>query len=161
MTSFKEPALSSASLAGLVNNLTFGLSWGLFPLLFATAELGTGQIALLFALCPGVWGVGQMATGAISDRLGRKHLITVGMLTQAVALAIIALGHGFGGWAVGTVVPGLGTALVYPTLLAAVGGVAHPLGTHAAVWMAAALSAAAAIAVSIRMSKTHVPSRWD
>ncbi|MGG5753610.1 MFS transporter [Zafaria sp. Z1313] len=126
LTSFREPALSSASLAGLVNNLNFGLSWGLFPLLFATADLSMGQIGLLFALYPGVWGIGQMATGALSDRIGRKHLITTGMLVQAGALAIIALGDGFGAWASGTVLLGAGTAMVYPTLLAAVGDVAHP-----------------------------------
>ncbi len=126
LTSFHEPALSSASLAGLVNNLNFGLSWGLFPLLFATADLSTSQIGLLFALYPGVWGIGQMFTGALSDRIGRKHLITAGMLAQAAALAVIALGHGFGAWAAGTVLLGAGTAMVYPTLLAAVGDVAHP-----------------------------------
>lgn len=126
-TSLKEPALSSASQAGLVNNLNFGLSWGLFPLLFATAGLPVGQIGLLFALYPAVWGVGQLFTGALSDRLGRKHLVTVGMATQAVALAIIASGEGFGLWALGTVVLGAGTALVYPTLLAVIGDVAHPV----------------------------------
>ena len=126
LTSLREPALSSASLAGLVNNLNFGLSWGLFPLLFATAGLTTGQIGLLFALYPAVWGLGQLATGALSDRIGRKRLITAGMATQAAALAVIALGHGFGAWAAGTVLLGAGTAMVYPTLLAAVGDVAHP-----------------------------------
>ncbi|MGK7221824.1 MFS transporter [Kocuria flava] len=122
----KEPALSSASQAGLVNNLNFGLSWGLFPLLFATADLGVGEIGLLFALYPGVWGAGQLVTGALSDRIGRKHLVTAGMATQAVALAVIALGDGFAGWAAGTVLLGAGTAMVYPTLLAVVGDVAHP-----------------------------------
>lgn len=126
-TSFKEPALSSASQAGLVNNLNFGLSWGLFPLLFATAGLSVGQIGLLFALYPAVWGVGQLFTGALSDRIGRKHLISVGMATQAVALVVIALGSGFSTWAVGTVILGAGTAMVYPTLLAAIGDVAHPV----------------------------------
>src|SRR5699024_3260028 len=101
-TSFRESALSSASQAGLVNNLNFGLSWGLFPLLFATAGLSVGQIGLLFALYPAVWGVGQLFTGALSDRIGRKHLISVGMATQAVALVVIALGSGFSTWAVGT-----------------------------------------------------------
>ncbi|MGX1598182.1 MFS transporter [Dietzia maris] len=126
-TSFTEPALSSASQAGLVNNLNFGLSWGLFPLLFATAGLSVGQIGLLFALYPAVWGVGQLFTGALSDRVGRKHLISVGMATQAVALVVIALGSGFSTWAVGTVILGAGTAMVYPTLLAAIGDVAHPV----------------------------------
>jgi MFS family permease len=126
-TSFTEPALSSASQAGLVNNLNFGLSWGLFPLLFATAGLSVGQIGLLFALYLAVWGVGQLFTGALSDRIGRKHLISVGMATQAVALVVIALGSGFSTWAVGTVILGAGTAMVYPTLLAAIGDVAHPV----------------------------------
>ncbi|WP_026551327.1 MFS transporter [Arthrobacter sp. H20] len=125
-TSLKEPALSSASQAGLVNNLNFGLSWGLFPLLFATAALPVGQIGFLFALYPGVWGIGQLITGALSDRIGRKHLITGGMATQAAALMIIALGDSFGGWAAGTALLGAGTAMVYPTLLAVIGDVAHP-----------------------------------
>lgn len=125
-TSYREPALSSASQAGLVNNLNFGLSWGLFPLLFASAGLRVDEIGVLFALYPGVWGVGQLLTGALSDRWGRKHLITVGMLTQASALVVIALGGSFTVWAVGTVLLGAGTAMVYPTLLAAVGDVAHP-----------------------------------
>ncbi|MFA1542676.1 MFS transporter [Actinomadura monticuli] len=126
-TSLKEPALSSASQAGLVNNLNFGLSWGLFPLLFATADLSVGQIGLLFALYPAVWGAGQLVTGALSDRIGRKHLITTGMATQAAALAVIALGDGFTVWAAGTALLGVGTAMVYPTLLAVIGDVAHPI----------------------------------
>ncbi len=125
-TSLKEPALSSASQAGLVNNLNFGLSWGLFPLLFATADLPVGQIGLLFALYPGVWGAGQLVTGALSDRIGRKHLVTAGMTTQAAALAVIAASDGFAGWAAGTMLLGAGTAMVYPTLLAVIGDVAHP-----------------------------------
>lgn len=125
-TSYREPALASASQAGLVNNLNFGLSWGLFPLLFAGAGLRVDQVGVLFALYPAVWGVGQLATGALSDRWGRKHLITAGMLTQTAALAVVAQGSTFAGWAVGTVLLGAGTAMVYPTLLAAVGDVAHP-----------------------------------
>jgi len=125
-TSLREPALSSASLAGLVNNLNFGLSWGLFPLLFATAGLPAAQIGLLFALYPGLWGAGQLVTGALSDRIGRKHLITAGMALQAAALAVIAASDAFTGWAAGTGLLGAGTAMVYPTLLAVVGDVAHP-----------------------------------
>ena len=124
--SWREPALASASQAGLVNNLNFGLSWGLFPLLFATADLDVGQIGLLIALYPAVWGAGQLVTGGLSDRVGRKHMITVGMAVQAGALVMIALSGGFAGWAVGAIVLGLGTALVYPTLLAVIGDVAHP-----------------------------------
>lgn len=126
-TSFREPALSSASQAGLVNNLNFGLSWGLFPLLFADGGLPVGQIGVLFALYPAVWGVGQLLTGALSDRWGRKYLIATGMFTQATALAVIAAADAFGLWAAGTVLLGAGTAMVYPTLLAAVGDVAHPI----------------------------------
>ncbi len=127
-TSLREPALSSASQAGLVNNLNFGLSGGLFPLLFATADLAVAQIGLLFALYPGVWGAGQLVTGALSDRIGRKHLITAGMATQAAALAVIALSDAFAGWATGTVLLGAGTAMVYPTLLAVIGDVATRSG---------------------------------
>ncbi|WP_109505960.1 MFS transporter [Nocardioides speluncae] len=125
-TSLREPALSSASQAGLVNNLNFGLSWGLFPLLFASSGLSVGRIGVLFALYPAVWGVGQLFTGAASDRWGRKHLITAGMLTQASGLAVIASADTFAPWAVGTILLGAGTSMVYPTLLAAIGDVAHP-----------------------------------
>ena len=89
-TSFREPALSSASQAGLVNNLNDGLAWGLFPVLFISAGLTLGQTGILVALYPAVWGLGQLASGALSDRWGRKHLITAGMLLQAAALAGIA-----------------------------------------------------------------------
>jgi len=125
-TSFREPAMSAASQAGLVNNLNFGLSWGLFPLLFASSGLSVGRIGVLFALYPAVWGIGQLFTGALSDRWGRKHLITAGMFTQATALVVIAVADSFGPWAAGTMLLGAGTAMVYPTLLAAIGDVAHP-----------------------------------
>jgi MFS family permease len=126
-TSFTEPALSSASQAGLVNNLNFGLSWGLFPLLFATIGLSVERIGILVAVYPAVWGAGQILTGALSDRWGRKHLITAGMLTQAAALALIAAVDSFAWWIAASALLGAGTAMVYPTLLAAVGDVAHPL----------------------------------
>jgi MFS family permease len=185
-TSFREPALSSASQAGLVNNLNFGLSWGLFPLLFATSGLAVDQIGVLFALYPAVWGIGQLLTGGLSDRWGRKHLITAGMLTQAAALAIIAVADTFALWAAAAMVLGAGTAMVYPTLLAVIGDVAHPAwrgravgiyrvwrdagyavgalmggivadlwGLRAAVWVAAALTAASGLVVAIRMYETH------
>jgi len=125
-TSFREPALSAASQAGLVNNLNDGLAWGLFPVLFAAAGLAVGQIGILVALYPAVWGLGQLVTGALSDRIGRKPLIAGGMLLQAGALALVALGNSFGIWALAAVALGAGTALVYPTLLAAIGDVAHP-----------------------------------
>jgi MFS family permease len=126
LTSFREKALSSCSQAGLVNNLNDGLAWGLFPLLFADAGLSIGRIGVLAALYPAVWGLGQLATGALSDRVGRKPLIAGGMLTQAVAIGWIAATTGFGPWALGAVVLGAGTAMVYPALLAAIGDVAHP-----------------------------------
>jgi len=125
-TSLREPALSSASQAGLVNNLNDGLAWGLFPVLFTSAGLGIGRTGLLVALYPAVWGLGQLVTGALSDRWGRKHLITAGMLLQAAALAVIAAADSFATWALASVALGAGTAMVYPALLAVVGDVAHP-----------------------------------
>ncbi|MCZ4118669.1 MFS transporter [Streptomyces sp. H39-S7] len=125
-TSFTDKALSAASQAGLVNNLNDALAWGIFPLLFATHGLSIGQIGALAAIYPAVWGAGQLLTGWWSDRIGRKHLITAGMLIQAVAIALVATGTTFGVWAAAQVLLGLGTALVYPTLLAVIGDVAHP-----------------------------------
>ena len=125
-TSFGDRALVSASQAGLVNNLNDGLAWGLLPLYFAAAGLGLEQIGLLAATYPAVWGLGQLATGALSDAWGRKWLIAGGMLLQSVALALFVAPIGFAGWLACAVLLGLGTAMVYPTLLAAIGDVAHP-----------------------------------
>ena len=125
-TSFREPALSSASQAGLVNNLNDGLAWGLFPVLFAAADLSVARIGILAALYPAVWGAGQLLTGALSDRWGRKWLIATGMWVQALALALVAVGDSFALWAFAAVLLGAGTAMVYPTLLASIGDVAHP-----------------------------------
>ena len=125
-TTFREPALSSASQAGLVNNLNDGLAWGLFPVLFVSAGLTFGETGILVALYPAVWGLGQLATGALSDRWGRKHLITAGMLLQAAALAVIATSNSMPPWAAASVLLGAGTAMVYPALLASIGDVAHP-----------------------------------
>jgi MFS family permease len=127
LTSFTERALSSCSQAGLVNNLNDGLAWGIFPLFFAqVADLSVARIGVLAALYPAVWGVGQLFSGGLSDRVGRKWLIATGMWVQAAAIGLIATTRGFGPWAVGAVLLGAGTAMVYPTLLAAVGDVAHP-----------------------------------
>jgi MFS family permease len=126
LTSFREKALSAASQAGMVNNLNDGLAWGIFPLLFASHGLSVGRIGVLAALYPAVWGAGQLVTGALSDRIGRKWLIATGMWVQAAALGLMALGTTFGGWATAAVLLGAGTAMVYPTLLAAIGDVAHP-----------------------------------
>ena len=125
-TSFKEPALSSASQAGLVNNLNDGLAWGLFPILFGAAGLSVARIGVLAALYPAVWGLGQLFTGALSDRVGRKWLIATGMWLQALALGVIASVDSFAPWAAAAVLLGAGTAMVYPTLLASIGDVAHP-----------------------------------
>ena len=125
-TSFREKALSSCSQAGLVNNLNDGLAWGLLPIFFAGAGLSVGRIGVLAALYPAVWGLGQLVTGGLSDRIGRKPLIVGGMLTQAAAIGWIAATTGFAPWALGAIVLGAGTAMVYPTLLAAIGDVAHP-----------------------------------
>jgi MFS family permease len=126
MTSFRERALSSCCQAGLVNNLNDGLAWGIFPIYFARAGLSVGRNGVLAALYPAVWGLGQLVTGGLSDRVGRKPFIAGGMLTQAVAIGWIAATTGFVSWALGAVVLGVGTAMVYPTLLAAIGDVAHP-----------------------------------
>jgi MFS family permease len=126
ITSFREPALSAVSQAGLVNNLNDGLAWGLLPVFFAEAGLSVGRIGVLAAIYPAVWGLGQLVTGGLSDRIGRKPLIAVGMLVQAGAIALIAATSGFGVWATGAALLGAGTAMVYPTLLAAIGDVAHP-----------------------------------
>ncbi|MDP9988376.1 MFS transporter [Arthrobacter sp. KFRI-F3372] len=126
LTSFRDKSLSSVSQAGMVNNLNDGLAWGLFPVLFAAAGLSIERIGILAAVYPAVWGAGQLVTGALSDRIGRKPLIVGGMLVQAVALGMVALGNDFEFWLAAVVLLGAGTAMVYPTLLAAIGDVAHP-----------------------------------
>lgn len=126
LTTVRERALSSCSQAGLVNNLNDALAWGLFPLHFAAAGLSVGRIGVLAALYPAVWGAGQILTGGLSDRFGRKPFVAGGMLVQAGAIAWIAATRGFAPWALGVTLLGAGTAMVYPTLLAAIGDVAHP-----------------------------------
>jgi MFS family permease len=125
-STIQEPSLSAASQAGLVNNLTDALAWGLFPILWSTAGLDLGQVGLLAAAYPATWGVVQVVTGGLSDRIGRKALIVAGMLVQAVAIAAMGLWSGVGPWLVAAIALGLGTAMVYPTLLAVVTDVADP-----------------------------------
>ena len=132
-TSIRNRDLLAVNQAGLVNNLNDGLAWGLLPVLFAADGLSVGDVGLIAALYPGVWGAGQLITGALSDRVGRKPLIVGGMLAQAVALGIFAGARGFGLWAFAATVLGAGTALVYPALLAAIGDVAHPAWRASAV----------------------------
>ena len=125
-TTLTDRNLSSVSQAGLVNNLNDGMAWGLFPLFFVAAGMDLGQIGTLAAVYPATWGVGQLFTGAWSDRVGRKWLIATGMWVQAGGIAVVILAEGFAGFAVGAALLGIGTAMVYPTLLAAIGDVAHP-----------------------------------
>lgn len=125
-TSWRNRTLFSVSQAGMINNLNDGMAWGLFPLYFATADLSVAQIGWLAALYPAIWGLGQMGTGALSDWWGRKPLIVAGMFVQAAGIFLIVAGEGFWVWAAAMLLLGAGTALVYPTLLAAVSDVAHP-----------------------------------
>jgi len=125
-TSFTDRNLSAVSQAGLVNNLNDGMAWGLFPLFFASQGLTVERIGWLVALYPASWGIAQLFTGAISDQFGRKWLIVGGMGTQAAAIAWIAAASELGRFAAASLLLGLGTAMVYPTLLAAIGDVAQP-----------------------------------
>jgi MFS family permease len=132
-TTLSDRNLSSISQAGLVNNLNDGMAWGIFPLFFAAAGMNLAQIGLLAALYPASWGIAQLLTGAWSDKVGRKWLIVAGMWGQAAAIAMVIMADGYVGFAAGAILLGLGTAMVYPTLLAAIGDVAHPLWRASAV----------------------------
>jgi MFS family permease len=133
MASWRHPALFGASQAGMVTNFKDGLAWGLFPLFFAAGGLSVGQIGILTFIYPALWGILQLWTGGLSDRLGRKPPIVGGMFLQALALFVVAGGGGFWVWFVGSALLGAGTALVYPTLLASVADVAHPAWRGSAV----------------------------
>jgi MFS family permease len=130
---WSDRALSSLSHTGMVNNLNDGLAWGLFPLLFSAAALSLRQLSILVAIYPATWGICQLWTGALSDRWGRKWLIVAGMLLQGAALTIIAMTHDVTAWIGALLALGVGTALVYPTLLAAVADISHPAERGAAV----------------------------
>jgi MFS family permease len=134
LTSFKDRNLFASSQAGLVNNLNDGMSWGIFPLFFATLGLGVERIGILKAVYPLVWGVGQVVTGPLSDRWGRKGLIVGGMWAQAAGLLLTALTGQFEWWLLASVLLGIGTAMVYPSLIAAVSDASHPA------WRARSLS---------------------
>jgi MFS family permease len=125
-TTLGDANLSSASQAGLVNNLNDGMAWGLFPLVFAAAHMTLGQIGTLAAIYPATWGIAQLFTGAWSDRVGRKWLIATGMWVQAIGIAVVIVSARFEGFVLGGALLGVGTAMVYPTLLAAIGDVARP-----------------------------------
>jgi MFS family permease len=125
--SWKDRTLSAISQAGLVNNLNDGLAWGLLPLHFAAAGLAIERIAILAAIYPATWGICQLFTGALSDRVGRKWMIAGGMWLQALAIALFLAPVSFTLWFLAALLLGLGTAMVYPTLLAAIGDVVDPL----------------------------------
>ena len=132
-TTLTDRNLSSVSQAGLVNNLNDGMAWGIFPLYFAAAGMTLEQIGALAGLYPVVWGIMQLFTGAWSDHVGRKGLIVSGMWMQAAGIAVTTASSAFAMFALGAVLLGAGTAMVYPTLLAAIGDVAHPAWRASAV----------------------------
>jgi MFS family permease len=125
-TSFKDRHLFACSQAGLVNNLNDGMSWGVFPLFFSAFGLGVERIGVLKAVYPAVWACLQVLTGPLSDRWGRKGLIVVGMWVQAGGIFLTVANRSFGWWLWGSILLGLGTAMVYPSLIAAVSDNSHP-----------------------------------
>ncbi|MGQ0805101.1 MAG: MFS transporter [Actinomycetota bacterium] len=125
-TSLRDPSLSAICQAGLVNNLNDALVWGLMPIFLAREDLSIGRIGIVAAVYAGSWGLAQLGTGAWSDNLGRKPLIVAGLWVQAAGIATLVLASGYPGWLFAALVMGLGTALVYPTLIAAVSDHAHP-----------------------------------
>lgn len=126
LTSFTDKNLSSITQAGFVNNLNDGMAWGLFPILFSLSGLSLEKIGWLAAIYPATWGILQLYTGYLSDSLGRKWLIAFGMWVQALGIVITATSDSFWGFSISGILLGAGTAMVYPTLLAAIGDVAHP-----------------------------------
>jgi MFS family permease len=126
VTSLGNASLFAACQAGLVNNLNDGMSWGLFPLFFAAYGLPIERIGVVKAAYPLTWGLLQVATGPLSDRLGRRGLIGGGMLVQAAGIWLTVLAPDYGAWLAGAVLQGAGTAMVYPTLLAAIADHARP-----------------------------------
>ncbi len=125
-TTWKHKNLGSISQAGLVNNLNDGMVWGLFPILLATKNFDLGQIGKIVALYPIVWGLGQLFTGKMADHLNKKGMLFWGMLVQGIALLLMIFADSFFHFAVLSVVLGIGTAIVYPTFLAAIADYAHP-----------------------------------
>jgi MFS family permease len=132
-TSFTDRNLSAISQAGLINNLNDGMVWGLFPIVYAAAGLGLNRIAMLAAIYPSVWGIGQLFAGAASDWIGRKWLIAAGMWVQALGITMVVVAEDFPAYVTSAAVLGIGTAMVYPTLLAAVSDAAEPTWRASAV----------------------------
>jgi MFS family permease len=133
LTSWKDRALFAASQAGMVNNLNDGVVWGLLPIFLVGLGVPLAQVGLITATYPAMWGLGQLVTGALSDRWGRKWLIAIGMWMQALGIGLFVVGQGFWLWLGGAVLLGIGTAMVYPTLLATISDVAHPTWRASAV----------------------------
>lgn len=133
LTSWKDRALFAVSQAGMVNNINDGMVWGLMPLLLIRAGISIEQIAWIAAVYPGVWSMSQLVTGTLSDHWGRKWMIAAGMWVQAIGIAIFVIGSEFWIWLAGAILLGIGTAMVYPALLAAVSDVAHPTWRASAV----------------------------
>jgi MFS family permease len=123
---WRDPSLRAVSQAGLMNNLNDGVCWGLLPLLFVSRGAGLEQAAILAAVYPAIWGGGQLVTGFLSDRYGRKWLMAGGMVLQGLALVAVAAGDRFNSWLFGMVLLGVGTALVYPTFLGAIADHSEP-----------------------------------
>ena len=162
---WRDRDLSAISQAGFVNNLNDGMAWGLFPALYAASGLDLSSIGLLAAIYPAVWGVGQLFTGPLSDRWGRKGLIVGGMWIQAVGIGVVAVSTTTMGFASGNVLLGIGTAMVYPTLLAAIGDVAHPNWRAAAVgvyrlWRDLGYAAGALLAGAVADALGLPPAIW-
>ncbi len=134
LTSFGDRNLFAACQAGLVNNLNDGMSWGIFPLFFVSFGLGVERIGILKAVYPATWGILQIATGPLSDRWGRKGLIVTGMWVQSAGLFLTALTRSFEWWLLGSLLLGVGTAMVYPSLIAAISDASNPT------WRARSLS---------------------
>ncbi len=125
--SYRDRRLAALSRTGLVNNANDALAWGLLPLLFLHRGLDAAGVGLIAGLYPAVWAVGQVMTGPLSDRYGRRPIIAAGMWLQAIALIWFVVSTGFAAWSGAAVLLGAGTALVYPTLLAAVGDYSDPV----------------------------------
>lgn len=126
LTSWKEKALFSCSQAWMVNNLNDGMVWGLLPIFLMGAGLPVDQVGIIASVYPGVWGISQLITGPLSDLWGRKWMIAIGMWVQAIGIGLLVVSRSFWPWICGGVLLGIGTALVYPTLLAAISDVAEP-----------------------------------
>ncbi|MBW3601209.1 MAG: MFS transporter [Actinobacteria bacterium] len=155
-TSWRNRTLFGSCQAGLVNNLNDGMSWGIFPLLFAASGLAVADIGFIKAIYPVIWGAGQLVTGPLSDHIGRKGLIVAGMLVQAGGHVVIGFGltRPFLAGVVGSALLGIGTAMVYPTLLAAVSDTAEPVWRASSVgvyrfWRDAGYAVGALIAGSV------------